>query len=108
MTASSPAAAGEFAAGSDSVATRPLAGASESAAPSDGWTDAGGGDAGVGSGSASDAEDARDAGVARDEAPVAEPGEETGTSALTAARSMTPRLTVSAGDRNRDPSHRKM
>jgi len=44
------------------VATRPLAGASESAAPSDGWTDAGGGDAGVGSVSASDAEDARVAG----------------------------------------------
>src|SRR5262245_9148955 len=69
---------------------------------------AGGGDAGAGAVSARDAEDARDADVARDEAPVAEPGEETGTSATTAVRSMRPRLTLSSGDRNREPSHRKM
>src|SRR5688572_1495883 len=67
-----------------------------------GATDAGGGDAGGGAGSAINEV------LATGESTVAEPGEDTGTSATTAVRSMSPRFCFSSGDRKREPSQRKM
>ena len=66
-------------------------------------SDAGGGDAGADAGSAATAGVAASAGTT-----AAEPGEDTGTSATTAVRSMRPRLALSSVDRNREPSQRKM
>src|SRR4051794_38898086 len=86
-----------------SAATAVALGVSDSVPLASGCAGAGGGDAGAGAVSAMDAEVA-----AMDDASVAEPGEETGTSATTAVRSMRPRLTLSSGDRNREPSQRKM